>query len=507
MIASTFTLSLAGFIRRTRRLPIVWALAFSLALPCSGAPKSVTETVTDALVDLRSTEIEVRKGSAMLLGKYPEEPRVMEALIGAMADPEPVVRRAAAVSIVENAVRITPEQASQLIPSLLDEDAEVRMSIAAWLPQLVLQTLRNPAFRFTRETQRPDNPVRDVLLQALGDPHHLVREKVMESVRYLTGEVPTEQLAPLLDDPAPSVRLKAVDLLATYLAPARFVEEVMAYLPEPEAAIRLATTEAMLRNPTPAHQPLVEAFKADDEPEVQVLALTLEFLIQPESDPPPALASALREDELEQSLTQRILFSSRRMQGKKALKVAELLLDSERPAIRGTALGTWLDLQEDVLSPEALYPFFNDEAIEVRRQAMRYLSRQRSLITDALLAELSGNRFLDVRQQAVRYLPALPPEAQARAAMRWLLDPEPSVRIPVLRQLGQIRPDNWPMIFRASLRDPSEEVRRTAANLLLQNFGKEGRDLARAHARENPGSSVSRLIEARLRQLDPPPPS
>lgn len=477
----------------------------AFAIPSLAAQKSVSETVHDALADLQSGEIEIRKGSAMLLGKYPTQPGVMDALISLMADPEAPVRRAAAVSLVENVARITPEQARRLIPSLLDEDTEVRMSIAAWLPQLVMLTLRDPAFRQPPNLPARDSPVRQVLLEALDDPQHLVREKVMDAIRYLTRGIPGDRLVPLLDDPAPTVRLKAVTLLATYLSPAQFAEQVVKHLPEPDRSIRLASAEAMLRNPTPDHHPLIRIFKEDEDPEVRLLAHTLEFLTTPQAELSSEAETALREDKLETALTQQILFTSRRMSRAKALRVAALLLDSERPATRGTAVGTWLDQQETLVEPARLYPFLNDKAVEVRQQAMRYLARNRNLISKELLAELARNRYLDVRQRAVQYIASLPTGEQSRESMRWLLDPEPSVRTAALRHLGQIRPDNWKPLFQASLRDPSDQVQRTAAMLLLGNFGEEGKELARIHAENNPESPVSAYIQARLRRMEPQP--
>ncbi|HKJ89598.1 MAG TPA: HEAT repeat domain-containing protein, partial [Oceanipulchritudo sp.] len=102
------------------------------------AAQTAVETVQQALEDLRSDNPETRRGGVMLIAKYPDQKGAMEALLKALEDPQPRVRRAAVVSLSENLPRIRPEQARILLRSLEDPDPEVRLGTAAWLPQLTL---------------------------------------------------------------------------------------------------------------------------------------------------------------------------------------------------------------------------------------------------------------------------------------------------------------------------------------------------------------------------------
>lgn len=482
----------------------VLAAATPLSLPVLNA-QSVTATITQALQDLDAEESELRRGAVMLLSKYPNQPRVLDALSAALGDSDTGVRRAAAVSIVEHINRLTVTQARQLLKALEDPDKEVRLAVATWLPQAILRaTRRSPANRNALILGDELAAIRNPVLAALADTEPLIRRKAVESLQYLMAPIPASKLLPFFADPSAQVRLAAYPVLRRLLPGATFAEAAIAHYPDPDPAARLALAEVAATQPSPEMSTLLDRLIEDEEPDIRLLAATGLFLISPENGLPASLRAALQADTLDRALVMRILTVVRSMEPENRQPVVEILLQSNRPSIKGQAVGLLLQSADNPPPAAELEAFLNDPEPAVRQQALRFITTRPQLIEPSLIASLPDNPYLDVRQRALSLLRVLDKDAQTRTLMRLLLDPEPNIRASALSQIARLRPANWQAVFRASLRDPGARVRQTAATLLVRSMGPEGIELAQAHAQAHPDQPVSRTIEKELSRSSNP---
>jgi HEAT repeat protein len=475
----------------------------------------VEDTVNRALDDLESGQSEIRRGAAMLLGKYPAHRAMVPALLGLLDDPHEGVRRAAVVSLAEHAARLQGAEARKLLGSLLDPDPEVRLGVAAFLPQLMLQATRvrnrDQATVVISGTDR--DTLQEALLAALHDPLPDIRIQALEALRFIPWRLPPEPLAEILDDPESEVRLTAYPVLLNRLNPLDFTAAALEAWPEPNRAVRLVLAESLVRQPPAAeYGALLGELAEDDDPAIRQLAAAGRFILSPRKGFEPGLAEALRKRDFEAALVFRIFNALRTLPVPEATALATLLLDAESVLVRSQATRLWLQFAGSSPDPDRLAAILRDPAPEVRQEALRFLASRPEAITLEKLLPLADSPYVDVRLQALGLSRALPPEAAMRFALRMLMDTEPEIRRGALDQLASLKPDNWERLFRASMRDPSPLVQRAAVAHLIQRFGDAGRRLARDYARANPDQAIVSIIRTEFSRLPPeervpPPPS
>jgi HEAT repeat protein len=366
------------------------ALAGLFPLPLLHA-ESVVETISRALEDMQSDNAELRRGGVMLLGKYPGQPRVMDGLVAALDDPDTGVRRAAAVSIIENIGQVNTVQARRVLLSLGDPDKEVRVAIATWLPQVILRALRaNPLNQNALVLGNELEAVRQPVLAALSDSEPLVRRKAVESLQYLMGPLPPERLIPLFEDSDAQVRLAAYPVLRNLLPSPLFAAAALDQWPEPDPQARLALAEAVATQPAAEMQPLLLRLAEDPDPAIQLMSATGLFILSPNDGLPAQLRDALENDQLDRILTMRIIQAIRSMPPDLRKPVIDLLLQSAQPSIRGQAVGLWLQALNTSPPTDKLRALLEDPEPEVRQQALRFLSTRPQLVEPSLILGSSG---------------------------------------------------------------------------------------------------------------------
>lgn len=479
--------------------------AFVIAIPLQAdgetSPATAAQTVTQALMDLRSGLPEKRRGSIMLLAKYPQHPGALPAIVTALDDPEPTVRRAAVVSLGENIRSLNPLQASRLVGALQDEDPEVRLSSSAWLPQLVLysSTLppNSPQFQGAAADQQA---LVDGITAGLRDNEPLVRLKSVEALQYLRWPIPQEVMIPLLSDPDERVRIQAFETLVTKLPRDLYVSEAARRHPDADPRVRLVLAEVLSRQALPGSEDLLELLAADPVSGIQLQATIGLYLLDPASGLGPVLESALMQGDLDDGTIFRIFNSLNRLPPERIRAIAEPFLASDSVTVRTQAAMIWLRSHTGPPSSETLLGMLTDPASEVRQQALRHLGSAPADPAPDILQSLPENPFQDVRRMALTISLRLPAAEQNQLALRLLMDTVPEIRVEALVRIIQLRPGNWPRLLRASLRDPAPIVRQAAARALVDNLGEEGRQIAEAFASEHPQADVSAQIRAALNQ-------
>lgn len=463
--------------------------------------ESQSQTVSQALLDLRSGIADKRRGSVMLLAKYPQHPSALPAIVSALDDPEATVRRAAAVSLGENIRRLTPSQASRLASALTDEDPEVRLTSSAWLPQLVLQASAFPATR--PGSPAPADPqIRDGLtrgmIAGLQDPEPLVRLKALEALQYFRWPIQQDLLLPLMNDPDKAVRLQAYQTLYTKLPPSLYIARASSLYPDENEGVRLVLAEVLSRQPAPGSAALLRKLSEDPAANVRLQASVGLFMADPSAGLPESLETALLERDLESAIVFRIFNSINRLPPNDRLGFIEPLLDAKSVLVRTQAVLRWMQWNQANLSEKFVEAVFNDPAGEVRQVAIRQFSRPQAQLPPAFLFTLPDNPYEDVRLQTFALSTGLSIEDQAALALRLLMDTVPAVRAQAVARIIELRPPGWSRILKASLRDPAPEVQRVAAQALLDKLGPEGHQIAEDFARNHPDADITSLIRLRL---------
>ena len=142
------------------------------------------ETISRALTDLQSTNVDTRVGSIMLLGKY-EDPKALSGVVVGLSDPHVRVRRAALVSLVEIQASMPPHAVEPMMLLLNDEDAEIRRMVSSSLAMLI-----NLWNSYNRGSQlipiRPTLPlqVRQRFINAFLDEDLIVRRNMLNYYFY-----------------------------------------------------------------------------------------------------------------------------------------------------------------------------------------------------------------------------------------------------------------------------------------------------------------------------------
>lgn len=482
-----------------------------LNIPTAANPAEVEATIARAAQDLASApSASARKGAVMLLAKYPNNPAAHTALLAALDDAEPIVRRAAVVSLVENIQRLHGDSAARLMAALGDDDPEVRKSVAAVLPQLLVQRIQSRGF--FPSPPNPANPAPDKVpdptdwvFRALADSERDVRLDALEALRYTARNLSPAVFRPLLNDPDFQVRVTAHEQAATLLTANAFIDLLAASFPDPDPRIQSIQSKLLLGNLNGTALPILRAMLQSPLPDVQLNARIGLFALEPFAPLPDALHSALSSGALDKLQSDTLLNAFRNLPADAARAVTAAILDAENPQLRTQAAQIWLATFFNEAPPvEPLVRMLNDASPSLRNLPFSFFQSRRAAPPPAFLDAIAEAPHVDSRIRAFVLASDLDPAARNAFLLSLLPDPSPEVRRLVLIEFARTPPPNWQSLFFASLRDPDPSVRQTAANALLRQLGPEGLQVAQRFVTTFPDQPAARLLKGRI-PLPPAP--
>lgn len=496
--------------QRAKRIGLLAALCSTVACLCAqpvAAPhlvqsrvvnesqQTVEETVRTALRDLTEGDTEARRGSVMLLAKYPQHPIALTVIADALQDPEPTVRRAAAVSLAENIQMLGSQLANRLLVAIEDSDPEVRLTVSTWLPQLLMMG-QNRFFPGTSAlaAQQNNPPVERLLLQALEDDNPLIRINVLDSLRYLrTFRADPRLMARLADDDA-RVRVAAWQVFSSLIPDDELTRQARQHIEDPDSRVRMAMMEVLLERRVPDRIDIFTALIDDPTEAVRLHAQIGVFMLQRERQLPEELVGALNDNRITGTLLFRLFNHIRSMDNKAARRVTEPLLELQAPNPRSQAASVWLHTFDRPPPVEPFIRLLNDTAPEVRQQVQLFVIGRNLPLLPEVLAALPEVPFDDIRLNAFSLAMHNSSDERAALALAMLMDNQPRVRLLALQQIQSLRPPQWQRVFMASLRDPSPLIQQQAVQALLRQMGPDGREVALRFAEQNPDHPSSRLI-------------
>ena len=211
---------------------------------------SKMETIRKAGDDLRSGAEGLRVGAAKLLGKYPESGSALM-LVGALDDKSPLVRRAAIVSLTEQANNGFPifdrSLLEKVFSKLGDKDVEVRREVSAMIPRLVGGLMRSgmkmveingrKVYRSIPASLRPD--LYAVAKKAMLDEDAIVRQNMLKYYQYLRIPMSVPTFEKLLNDTDQGVLLAALNRVSVNAREPRVITRIDELSKHPNKGIRL----------------------------------------------------------------------------------------------------------------------------------------------------------------------------------------------------------------------------------------------------------------------------
>ncbi|HKJ89874.1 MAG TPA: hypothetical protein VJ960_01990, partial [Oceanipulchritudo sp.] len=297
----------------------------------------------------------------------------------------------------------------------------------------------------------------------------------------------------------PEIRLQAYPVLASILSSLDFAAGALAAAPETDPRVRLALAETLANQPASETRPLLMELAADPRSEIRWRAEAGLFLLSPESGLGSQLRSALMEKDIDRGLLFRLFNAIRSLPPAAGRDLSASLLEAASAATRAQAATVWLRTFSEPPPAGDFLELFADASPEVRQQALQFAAIRPAMVAPETLFQLPENPFIDVRLRALDLASSIPVADQARLALQLLLDTEAEVRKAALLRIVRLQPAGWPGLLRASLRDPSPLIQRTAATELLQSLGDEGRRIAGDFARAHPDQAIASWIRERLR--------
>ncbi len=426
------------------RLAVVELLVARRAL----LPRLATEF--EALLTARDDG--VARHAAFLLGKL--GPEAIPRLLGALRRPDSRVDQIAGAL-----AQIGRPAAMALMQAVKDPEPRVRRAAA-----LAMGEIRPPA---------PDTA--QALAVALGDPDREVRAASLTAIGQL-GPRAAESVPAvrgLLEDRSAEVRTLAIDVLArSSPRDERLLGDLAPMLDDPDARVQRRAIEALGSLGPPGRKVLPAVIKklGSTSPEVRLSAV--EFVGshgQAAAEAIPALAALLDDPKPRIRMVAAQTLGSLGRAAQPAFPRLVPLLVADQPDIREAAVAAMgsLELEAEVIRPH-IAKALRDDKPEVRRAASRAVQRlgpQGAILIPDIIMLADRKENLRSAERLLRRFERSGPDARSLPELVKLLEhKQPSVRLLAIKFLGlagRSAIDAIPTLERMR-EDPDAEVRKQA---------------------------------------------
>ena len=475
---------------------------------------SKMETLRKAGDDLRSAEEGLRVGAAKLLGKYPGSTSA-SMLVGALDDPSALVRRAAIVSLTEQANNGYPlfdrSLLEKIFSKLDDQDVEIRREVSAMIPRLAGGLMRSSmeaveingrkVYRTVSASLRPD--LFSMAQRAMLDEDAIVRQNMLKYYQYLRVSMPVSSFEKLLNDKDQGVLLAALDRVPVNARDPQVISRVEQLSKHPSKGIRLKVVDVArdCNRQNAKYRSILRAMTQDQDPEVTSMA-AVELARLGERLPSATIdkiKSYLLNARGMTAQVTTILYAVSSM-GEDGVNIYKSLTSHSSSKIRTIAWQRLLSLTSGWKQPTTWLPATLDKAKGVRDTVLMNLRGRVGALPPEQMSGLVASPYADVRVFAGQCLVTAPEESVQEYAFELLIDENEIVRSTTIRALGGRKFAGWLKIMSRSLLDDNYAVQRAAMDVLLSH-PEEGLPALRDHISKYPTSKISSLARNELQRV------
>lgn len=423
------------------------------------------ETITKCVIDMKSTEAEVRLRAILILGKY-RDYRATIAVRDALRDKDDAVRRAALVALTEG-TSFSSTNTPLILTMLSDSDVHIRRIASSFLRQAMLY-YRIPSSATLQSTQQKAviKESRPRVVAAFADTDATVRRNMMSSIRYFASfGLPASVVSKGLRDEDREVRILALQALGQFSS-VNLVSHVKVLVSDPDQKIRFHVAE-MLSNlqPDPPVLEMLKQLAKDEDFEVSTSAIM--GLLQNDDENSKEYASEVRKRLEDTRITEGTANSFIRMiaysQGGEHEEMLKGLLAHSKAKYRQLALDSYARARMAKPPVGVLLTGVQDSAESVRSTALRYLGPAK-LPGDAV-ANMAISEHTDVRRFVAVYSGGLDMVTRAPRfsntiiepiLMELLLDDDNQVRSTAIRTIVSRQLPDWEFIAEETLLSDDE---------------------------------------------------
>lgn len=460
-------------------------------LPPEDARK-LAETIERALHEAASEDPARRVGAIMLLGKY-NTPEATAAVLEALSDTNPQVRRAAAVSFLEDVTRsLETSTGSALLARIGDEDVEIRRTISFHLPRILRAAIDN-------RSRLPANFLFG-LLQAFADPDVSVRRNMVAAQAQINLNLPPSLWTLLLRDTDAEVAARALPLAARDLDSRDFAEALAPTLKGSDPRWQRAVAVELGNSfSTPRSLEILRQLAQSDHPLVAKEAFVATFRLTPETHALANLLDQARNNDLHPDTLRRFVNGLLALETDQCLRALQQLLAVRDPQAREEIVSTWLSLLEKLPQESAFLPLLQDDSRMIRMRAVNFLIQFASELPESWIHAVARNPHAEVRRTGLTIAARIDPGRAFDLLLELFLDPDDSLRRAAFSAILNQRLGDWESLARDALLDPDDSLRTHAVHRLLAQKGNpQVRTILSGFARENPSDPLVPIIRAQL---------
>lgn len=455
------------------------------------------ETITRALTDLSSGNVDTRVGSIMLLGKY-EDPKALNGVVLGLSDSHVRVRRAALVSLVEIQASMPPHAVEPIMLLLNDDDAEIRRMVSSSLAMLI-----NLWNSYNRGNQlipiRPTLPlqVRQRFINAFLDEDVIVRRNMLNYYFYLGIQLPETVLLSMLEDEDDRVRLEALRLTTRISRHATALKQAEKLVVDPLQSIRLLFANMLGSDRTGAAGAWLETLLEDENVEVVNEAQLSLFRLNPSLSVARKITDAVMTGRFNQEQGTTFI-KNLTVLGRDAWSLVDQLLKSENPTYRLEALRIYLGYANMRSDADRILELAQDKSERVRVQILNFLRSSRDKVPEDIIEGLAFARDSKVRETALSLTRRYDNKEAEPLLFDFLIDEESRIRMMALDELVRRDLPDVKETLHLSLEDNDWLIQRRAVMHLIGMNNPEELNFLKSVVEKDPQHPLALYIKDQM---------
>ena len=445
----------------------------------SESPSTLSETLAQAAVDLKSPKEELRLSASKLLGKY-HTVQAGTLLVSVLGDSSIKVRRAAVRSLLENRAFHGRADAEKLMAMLGDEDVEVRREISKAIPilrsRLSLSTtvtrIINGRPVTTSVPYRLTPQMAQVVTKALGDEDGIVRQNVLKYYTYLNLPFSAAMLEKLLADPDRGVVDAAMSRIRIVPRTTGILDRLKKLAKSEDNGLRRKLVSSLRGISDPEVQAIQTQLARDSDPYVRIMA-AVSLIGVGESVPSGTIQSVkdfLMKVDSANSQVMSLFYSISDFGEPHAREIYTMLTKHKNSSHRRSSWQRVLNYDNGWNNPAIWMPVMEDSDRRVRMSVSGTVQGNLTSVPVEHIEKLIESDYPDVRALAGSILARHDSDTISDFMFDLLIDEESQVRRAILQTVFNKRVDGWQKLLQKSLRDDDPAIQRTAAYGLLGDF-------------------------------------